>query len=404
MDTAGEELVVRHFIACRSLPAVNGLFEVGLSEAESSRDSVLLFGVELVCKVLLSSTSLGLKKNDLCRIWARSGLLPLLARTLDLLFKHQSDSRLLSAAQVADCVLVFARGDSVVKQLICEHGVLAPLLEGLSCAPASHQLALVKCLHMVSMDSRCLAALQSAAVIERLVSLLQKRSAEDSRTQYVLMTLFNLCRLSPARQLIAVECGIVPHLQHVVVQNSTSKQFALPLLCEVARTRAVLPVLAENNGIEFYVALFSQRYPWQVQALEALAAWLAAEPDRVSKELSEIHRATAITDLFAHAQDDAFVNLLEPLLKIVQLSPSVARELVTTGFISHLRERLSHPNALVRVTLLKILKATYEAHDPKSRISMVRGNGLLECVKRLGSDRAVLVSEMAAQLRDAFEH
>lgn len=403
MDTAGEELVVRHFIACRSLPAVGGIIRFGLAEKHSAREPVLLFGVELVYKVLLSTTSLGLKKNDLCRIWARSGLLPLLAHTLQFLFKLKNEASLSTASHLAECLLVFSRGDSVVKQLMCEDDVLKPLLEGLSDAPASQQLAIVKSLHMLSMDSRCLTALQGAGVIEHLVALLRRRKAEDTCTQYVLMTLFNLCRLSPARQVIAVECGIVPHLQHVVVQNSTSKQFALPLLCEVARTRAALPVLAQNNGIDFYVALFSQRYPWQVQALEALASWLAAEPESVSRELSEPHNASAITNLFARAQDDAFVNLLEPLLKIVQLSPPIARAIVPTGFISHLRERLAHPNALVRVTLLKILKATYEAQGQKSRVSMVRGNGLLECVKRLDTDRAVLVSEMAAQLRDAFE-
>ena len=51
---------------------------------------------------------------------------------------------------------------------------------------------------------------------------------------HALHTLFNLCRLSKARQEEAASFGAIPILQKIVTANSPLKQFALPILCDFA--------------------------------------------------------------------------------------------------------------------------------------------------------------------------
>jgi len=304
---------------------------------------------------------------------------------------------------VVDSILVFSRSDEVVKSLLAAEEVLKSLVLAASALSSKPQLGLVKAIQLLSMDSRFLSNLQSCGAIEAFVKLLLSRlNSSEPLTQYLLMTLFNLCRLSPARQSLAVTAGIIPCLQQVIRQNSTTKQFALPIYCELARSSTVLDHLWKNNGLNFYVQLFSQGYPWQVQALEAIASWLQMEPSRVNAVLAEKENVQAISSLFRDEKDAAFVNLLEPLLKIIQASSLVARAVVKLGFLSSLRERLSHPNALVRVNMLKLLKAIFEAHAGNEGLALVENYKLLEIVRSLENDRAVLVNEMAARLRAAF--
>ena len=50
----------------------------------------------------------------------------------------------------------------------------------------------------------------------------------------MLNALHNLCKINKRRQEQAAECGIIPHLMYFIKINSSLKQFALPLLCDMA--------------------------------------------------------------------------------------------------------------------------------------------------------------------------
>lgn len=50
----------------------------------------------------------------------------------------------------------------------------------------------------------------------------------------MLQTLYNLSRLSRSRQEEAAQNGLLPLLQQVIKINSPLKEFALPLLCDMA--------------------------------------------------------------------------------------------------------------------------------------------------------------------------
>lgn len=138
-----------------------------------------------------------------------------------------------------------------------------------------------------------------------------------------------------------------------------------------------------------------------MQALDALAAWAQSEPSRVGPVLAK--HAQRVGELFGSLKGDAFVNLLEPLLKILQLAPDVARELVQTHFIPILLSHLSDHNALVRVMMLKLLSALNAALAVRDRDAMVKKYRVIERVSSLKEDRAVLVNEMASRLLETYK-
>jgi len=308
--------------------------------------------------------------------------------------------------KISEIILAFSRADETVKKLFCTKEVLEILLPILKKIDSKTLLDILKATNFLSQDSRTLNMFQMAGAIQVFVKLMDERDKADSKApkgritdthmQYLLQTLFNLCRLVPARQEEAASVGIIPHLKHFIDSDSTCKQFALPILCEFARAKGARQFLWENNCVEFYIKIFKQGYPWQVQAVDALAAWLIAEPDRVAPALATESHCKSLQALFLSLQGDAFVTVVEPLLKVV-VHPNVAQMMEKVGFIKCLLERLNHPNALVRVNLLKILSAIIDSSSKPKEI--VKEYALNKLVETWENDRAVLVAEMGGQLR-----
>jgi hypothetical protein len=88
-----------------------------------------------------------------------------------------------------------------------------------------------------------------------------------------LTTLFNLCRINKARQEEAAQAGLIPHLQQIAESSSPLKQFALPILCDMAHAgRACRNSLWHNDCLPVYLRLFKDPH-WQVNAMDAVLVW-----------------------------------------------------------------------------------------------------------------------------------
>jgi len=96
-----------------------------------------------------------------------------------------------------------------------------------------------------------------------------------------------MTRLSKARQEEAASSGIIPLLKKVIQNKSPLKQFALPILCDLANAGKVSRrLLWQNQGmqrervlnsarrmlIQVYLNLLDDPY-WRVSALDAILAW-----------------------------------------------------------------------------------------------------------------------------------
>ena len=139
-----------------------------------------------------------------------------------------------------------------------------------------------------------------------------------------LSTIYNLCRLSKRRQEDAAVNGIVPILIRIVKQDTPSKQFALPILCEMAHSsRSARRELWQHKGLAFYISLLADPY-WQVTALDAIFAWLQEETAKVEDYLVDNRDfVAAIVAAFTTSKSSSFENLLETLKKLLHLSPLI---------------------------------------------------------------------------------
>lgn len=100
-----------------------------------------------------------------------------------------------------------------------------------------------------------------------------KRGHFREVSNQILNTIYNMCRLNKSRQEDAALNGIVPLLQKIVNTERPLKEFALPILCDMAQSGKVgRRELWRNKGLAFYISLLADPY-WQVTALDAIFTW-----------------------------------------------------------------------------------------------------------------------------------
>lgn len=105
----------------------------------------------------------------------------------------------------------------------------------------------------------------------------------------------------------------------------------------------------------------------------------------------------ALLNCFVTAKANSFENLLDPFLKISRLSASVTILLAKSSFFSRLIDRLAHSKAVVRLNLLRILRAVCDAHPNRPMlVERYKLDSIVERVSR--EDGAVLVRELAREI------
>lgn len=109
----------------------------------------------------------------------------------------------------------------------------------------------------------------------------------------------------------------------------------------------------------------------------------------------------AIVACFNTTKANAFdSNLLEPLLKVLRLSPSLAATLAKAEMYSGIAQKLNHKKPVVRLNLLRLVRNIMDNSDD----SMVGGSSehlsvLFEAIQMLAEkDTAVLVRNLASEL------
>lgn len=135
---------------------------------------------------------------------------------------------------------------------------------------------MLKFVKNLSMLDKTHEALENANTIEILTDLLKSSMNKPhflEISNQVLNTMYNLCRLSKTRQEEAALHGIVPILQKIVKTERPLKEFALPILCDMAHSgKQCRKTLWNNKGLQFYISLLADKY-WQVTALDAIFIW-----------------------------------------------------------------------------------------------------------------------------------
>lgn len=105
---------------------------------------------------------------------------------------------------------------------------------------------------------------------------------------------------------------------------------------------------------------------------------------------------------FTTSKANAFENLLEPLQKLLRLSPPIASSLAHPDLFARISAKLQSSKAVVRLNLLRIIRSICdEGNEPGSLL--VRYD-LYDTIHRLAeTDSAVLVRNMAGELLKSSE-
>ncbi len=100
---------------------------------------------------------------------------------------------------------------------------------------------------------------------------------------------------------------------------------------------------------------------------------------------------------FSNSKANAFENLLDPLQKLLRLSPLVAQSLGRPDLFARILQKLNHNKAVIRLNLLRIVRSICDAHDEQG--GLLRKYGVFDAIQKLAdSDSAVLVRNMAGEL------
>lgn len=275
----------------------------------------------------------------------------------------------------------------------------------------THQITMLKFIKNLSSLPTTVEVLHAADAIDYLIDLLQlslKKNEQHFReiSNQVLNTMYNLCRLSKERQEYAAVHGIIPLLLKIMKTDRPPKEFALPILCDMAHSGSKgRRYLWQNKGLDFYVSLLADQY-WQTTALDAIYAWLQEETAKVEGHLVNGNFTPAIVSCFGITKGNAFASfdptLLEPLLKLLRLSPALASSLGKAEMYMGIAAKLAHKKPVVRLNLLKLVRAILDGCEPDMGIKSVGGGAqlqvLFESIQMLEKDPALLVRNLAHEI------
>ncbi|KAL6579374.1 MAP3K epsilon protein kinase 1 [Orobanche minor] len=336
--------------------------------------------------------------------------------------------------KVADLLLEFAAADTAVKSYMCSQSLLSRLFQMFNKIELPILLKLLKCINHLSTDPHCLEHLQRADALKYLIPNLDlKEGSLVSQIHHeVLNALFNLCKINKRRQEQAAENGIIPHLLHFIMSDSLLKQYALPLLCDMAHaSRNSREQLRAHGGLDVYLSLLEDDL-WSVTALDSIAVCLAHDNEnrKVEQALLKKDAVQKLVNFFQCCPEQHFLHILEPFLKIITddgifmivhafmdtsgqfleigKSSRINTTLAVNGLTPLLISRLDHPDAIARLNLLKLIKAVYE-HHPRPKQLIVE-NDLPQKLQNLIEERRegqssggqVLVKQMATSLLKAL--
>ncbi|KAI3728539.1 hypothetical protein L6452_17176 [Arctium lappa] len=313
--------------------------------------------------------------------------------------------------KVADLLLEFAGADSTVKSYMCSQSLLSRLFQMFNKIEPPILLKLLKCINHLSTDPHCLEHLQRADAIKHLIPNLDLKDGPlvSQIHHEVLNALFNLCKINKRRQEQAAENGIIPHLMRFIMSDSPLRQYALPLLCDMAHaSRNSREQLRAHGGMDVYLSLLEDQL-WSVTALDSIAVCLAHDNDKkVEHALLRKDAVLKLVKFFQCCPEQFFLHILEPFLKIITKSSRINTTLAVNGLTPLLISRLDHQDAIARLNLLKLIKAVYE-HHPRPKQLIVE-NDLPQKLQNLIEERRdgqssggqVLVKQMATSLLKAL--
>eukprot|EP01026_Neomeris_dumetosa_P073868 TRINITY_DN7643_c0_g4_i1.p1 TRINITY_DN7643_c0_g4~~TRINITY_DN7643_c0_g4_i1.p1 ORF type:complete len:1149 (-),score=144.29 TRINITY_DN7643_c0_g4_i1:557-3538(-) len=327
-----------------------------------------------------------------------------------------TDAQILS--MMVQLLGVIGVSDTVVLTLLCERSTLQRLLQLVGKLPQEYVEHAVVCIQSASRDPEVHDLMTEAGAIPMLVKFLENERI--IHLQYCQLSLLaaveNLCKLSKARQELAVGAGIAPILVRLA-QSSPQDEMArkcrflsIKLIMSFAvcttKTRQVLWL---TNGFDVLLDLLREP-EWQIGALEVIATWVREDPARkVQQKVTSEGTLKSFLKIFSGLQEsaykeDQFVRTLTPLLSLTK-SKEITQILCRNDqFVSLAVRQLAVANEKGFTSgcrcALGLLRNLYKFHhNPKELVIRYK---VREVIRPLLNVETLIVRKAAEELMDAF--
>lgn len=405
----GSKLALQMFVSCGGLNMLSQLIE---EDFGLHREFVFvgIYGVAKVFEVQGSGM-----RNDFCRILSRSFILDSLVAILrQLVDDYEPDEYPTDTSGYSDTdyinkimsiLTIFSQTEPHVKETIASRAVFKGLFKCYKRLPSAHRVTMLKFIKSVSAVHTALETMQNSNVIEYLVDCLKdctntaNQHTRDLSIQ-VYHTLFNLCRLSPHRQDEAAECGAAPYLQAAALSALPVKDFALPLLCDMAHaSKATRKILWRHDVLTTYLKLLPDPY-YQVNAMDSIIVWFDDETARVEERLIRPTSLELITHSFSNkSRSTAFEQYMDLFHRLIRVSQRVAVALTGPVLIGFLSAKLESSNPRIRLTVLKIIRTLVEANG--GDYGFLKKHGLAKQIAYLAAnEKSVLAKGLAKEMAE----
>ena len=223
--------------------------------------------------------------SDVCRLFCKFGLLPLLGTILHRrveIVDHKSHSE--DILKIVVCLTL--SGQATRTLIIRESMLLSSIVRAIQAADEVLSLEALRCVKTLSMDVSALGPLESAGVVHAIATALDGPPMLES---FALQSLFYVLRLSTRRQAMAMDSGVVPRLAMVSRQETHPlRQFALPIVFEIAShaTASIRSELRAHGAVTLFIDLLSTPY-WNIGAFNILSTWLREDPPNIEGHFIE---------------------------------------------------------------------------------------------------------------------
>jgi hypothetical protein len=400
-------LTLQMFIACRGLPVLVEFLEHQESEFLELESAIFtgIDGLVQVFNIPLSQTRT--PKNDFCRIFSKNKIMHPLSKVLTNLTKNKIKSPAKNEEylqKVLTIILLFSEADSIVKQHLAELVVLKAFLDAIPLLKSSHKVVMLRTLKNLSLDTKTLESLENAGSIPVLVQNLG--NSTKTINHQALNTLFSLCKINKKRQEMAAIAGAIPFLQKFINNNSSLKNLARDIICDMAQaSRATRKELWKHNGIAFFIQLLEDN-KYKSVVFESICTWLADEPKAVQDEMMKPENLKNLMTIFEDMNERVLISILSPLQKLLDLAPKLNNSIGMGLFIHVLVKTIEHASnasdAVIIMNLLKIVSLLYKfTSQPKRIAGYMR---LYNVMKKLAYEHnSILVSETSKTILQAFD-
>ncbi|KAH6569053.1 hypothetical protein BASA62_005091 [Batrachochytrium salamandrivorans] len=339
---------------------IAGLFHFG------SFVRILLQGDDQCAFIILSSIyaslklQMGERKHELHRSLVHTKIPAILLQISKNSYSTPTSSKLLSPSVALMIILDMSQADPL-RPLIGAEMFIRGLLDIIPHLSGTLMLLGLKSIKNLCQNPSLLDIIAKAGGVNILCSILWRQSGQTTNQDIqnqILSSLSCLIKMNVWRQEQAVHAGVSSHLCEISLSNNSARQFAIPILCELAHgSSKCRESLWKSDTLTVFGSLMISDVVWCTSAFEAILFWLAEDTTRLESFLVASPCIAHVPSFLSQTATTENEQIARNILQLVTLSGRLTHQLVESGLVSAVQKTLAEtPSIQTAIYLLKILE------------------------------------------------